>query len=195
MGNDFINSTSRKAYALTRAVAAIYRTLGAEVDEDISLAGNRIDLLVNLGHTSEKVRYAVECKSYGKLVGLHTLRSFLSVIDLLKERGLVDKGVLISINGFTKEAHRLATDNNLDLIKLSELQQRLSGREQEVVRRVDTDFEHEDRLALTRGIRRGVFVVMPFEKPFDDVYILGIREVAEKLGLVVERADDIEHNI
>ena len=39
-----------------------------------------------------------------------------------------------------------------------------------------------------------IFVVMPFDKSFDDVYILGIREVAETLGHVVERGDSIEYN-
>lgn len=39
-----------------------------------------------------------------------------------------------------------------------------------------------------------MFVIMPFAESFDDVYILGIREVAERQGYVVERADDIEHN-
>ena len=29
---------------------------------------------------------------------------------------------------------------------------------------------------------------------FGDVYLLGIREVADKLGFAVDRADDIEHN-
>ena len=29
---------------------------------------------------------------------------------------------------------------------------------------------------------------------FEDVYVLGIRETAEKLGIIVERADDVQHN-
>lgn len=35
---------------------------------------------------------------------------------------------------------------------------------------------------------------MPFTPEFNDVYLLGIREVAERLGFIVERADEIEHN-
>jgi nucleoside 2-deoxyribosyltransferase len=42
--------------------------------------------------------------------------------------------------------------------------------------------------------RLKVFVLMPFAKDFEDVYVLGIRDVAEGLGLVVERADEIEHS-
>jgi len=35
---------------------------------------------------------------------------------------------------------------------------------------------------------------MPLASEFDDVYLLGIRDVAEKPGVAVDRADDIEHN-
>jgi hypothetical protein len=34
---------------------------------------------------------------------------------------------------------------------------------------------------------------MPFKPEFDDVYILGIRWAAEKLGVVAQRADDFKH--
>lgn len=102
---DILNSASRKAYALTRAVAAIYRTLGAKVEEDISLAGSRFDLLVTLEGSAEGViRCVVECKAYGKLVGLRTIKSFLALVHLLRERALIDKAVLVSINGFTANA-------------------------------------------------------------------------------------------
>jgi len=35
---------------------------------------------------------------------------------------------------------------------------------------------------------------MPFSKDFRDVYVFGIRQLCEKLGLVAERGDEIEHN-
>lgn len=63
-----------------------------------------------------------------------------------------------------------------------------------MIETVETGFEEEARFVLGRPTRNRVFVVMPFARRFDDVYIIGIREVAERLGLVVERADDIEHN-
>jgi hypothetical protein len=53
--------------------------------------------------------------------------------------------------------------------------------------------EHEPNLdSQNRPLR--LFVIMPFKKEFRDVYILGIRDVAERLGMKVERADDLEHN-
>lgn len=88
---DKLNSASLKAYALTRAVAAMYRTLGAEVEEDVSLAGTQIDLLVTLEIGETKIKCAVECKAYSKLVGLKTVQSFYALFHLLRSRGLVDK--------------------------------------------------------------------------------------------------------
>ena len=38
------------------------------------------------------------------------------------------------------------------------------------------------------------FVAMPFTKEYEDTFIIGIREVAEKLGVVALRLDEIEHN-
>ncbi|HEX4000980.1 MAG TPA: hypothetical protein VHX65_20715 [Pirellulales bacterium] len=35
---------------------------------------------------------------------------------------------------------------------------------------------------------------MPFSDEYNDVYLLGIRDAAEKLGIVAERADEIQHN-
>jgi hypothetical protein len=195
MVGDSLNQSSRTGYALTRAVAAIYRTLGARVAEEVSLAGNQVDLLVTLRDaTGGEVRCAVECKAYSKLIGLGTVSAFDALAHLLRSRSLIDKAVLISINGFTKRAQAFAKEHSIELIMLSDLQDRLRGREEEVVKQVESGFEEEARLARTQTTRKQVFVIMPFAREFDDVYILGIREVAEKMGLVVERADDVEHN-
>jgi hypothetical protein len=193
--NDNLNAASRQGYALTRAVAAIYRTLGAEVLEDVSLAGSLIDLLVTLSlPTGEVIRCAVECKAYSKLVGMKTVHSFHALIDLLRARRLVDKAILISVNGFTKSALSFAKQHDIELIRLADLRNRLRGREEEVINRVETGFKEEALLVSSRPVPKRVFVVMPFAREFGDVYVIGIREVAEKLELVVERADDIEHN-
>ena len=34
------------------------------------------------------------------------------------------------------------------------------------------------------------FVLMPFDSKFDDIYKLGIKEIAEKLGITAERVDE-----
>ena len=192
---DDLNPTLRKKYALTRAAAAIYRTLGALVEEDVSLAGCQLDLLVTLPESSGKViRCAIDCKPYSKLVGLHTVNSFNAVTRFLRQRNFIDRAVLVSLKGFTKNALTFGAKHQLELIKLSELQIRLRGKELEIFEQVDRGFEEEARIISTRPRVVRVFVVMPFAKKFDDVYVIGIREVAERLGLVVERGDDLEHN-
>lgn len=190
-----LNPSSRNAYALTRAVAAIYRTLGAEVQEDVSLAGSSIDLLVTLpGSKGKAIRCAVECKGYSKLVGLTTVRAFDALIVLLRQRMLVDRAILVATKGFTEVAQRFGRTHDLELVRLADLQNRLRGREDEVLGHVDTGFAAEAKSISLKPTNKRVFVVMPFAKKFDDLYVIGIREVAEKLGLSVERADDVEHN-
>jgi hypothetical protein len=193
--NNNLNPASRKEYALIRAVAAIYRTLGAEIEENVSIAGSRIDLLATL-HVphGEVIKCAIECKAYSKLIGMRTIYSFNSLIQLLRNRKLIDKAVLISTQGFTQTALKFAKKHDLELIKLSELQDRLRGREAEVINRVETGFKEEANFISSLPVSRRVFVVMPFAKEFNDIYIIGIREVVEKIKLVVERGDDIEHN-
>ena len=57
----------------------------------------------------------------------------------------------------------------------------------------ELDIQYAEEEASNVKLKRA-FVVMPFDPEFNDIYILGIREVSEKLGMIVERADDIEHN-
>lgn len=184
-----------RGYALEREVAAIYRFLGGKVEHDVSLAGNQIDILVTEQTSSgATIKYAVECKAYSRPVGVDVINSFGAISYLLKNRGLIDKAVLVSTNGFTNQARSSASEHNIELLELSDLQQRIKGRE-EAVRNAEQDYiESVERVSRELPQTRRIFVVMPFAKEFDDVYILGIREVAEKLGYVVERADDIEHN-
>src|SRR5260370_11564280 len=56
-----------------RKVAAIFRALGGQVEHDTELAGNQIDVLVTESTPSGiSVRTAVECKAFGKQIGLGT---------------------------------------------------------------------------------------------------------------------------
>jgi Hypothetical protein (DUF2513)/Restriction endonuclease len=98
-----------KSVQFEREVAAIYRALGAKVQQDVSLAGNQIDLLVE-EHTSSgaAVRIVVECKAYSKPVGIEIVNQFASLVGLLKERRLIDRGVIVTTEGFTRQAREAA---------------------------------------------------------------------------------------
>ena len=179
-------------YQFEREVAAIYRALGARVEVDVGLAGSQIDVLVREQTPSgSEVTVAVECKSFQRPVGIEPIVSFASIVQLLKQRGLIDRATIVARSGFTRQARQAASEYPLELLELADLEQRVKGK-QGAVEEAEREFA-EEQSAEDRDRPKRVFVVMPFSKEFEDVYLLGIREVAEDLGCTVERADDIEH--
>jgi len=102
----------------------------------------------------------------------------------------------VARSGFTHQARAAANEHGIELHEIADLEQRLVGKENLVVA-ADAEMRKEqaqqDKKHVIQKPKRA-FVVMPFDPEFNDIYILGIREVAEKLGIVVERADDVEHN-
>ena len=186
-----------EAIQFEQRVAAIYRALGAKVEHNVSLAGNQIDVLVSEETSSgTALRTAVECKYFSKPVGVDTVNSFAGLVILLRNRSMIDKATLISKSGFTTQARVAGEAHGIDLVELADLEHRVSGREASVLE-AEEEVRQEavaESVAPSTPPRKRAFVVMPFSPEFNDVYILGIRETAEQLGVVVERADSIEHN-
>lgn len=197
-GGEHIQQMSKGQAALAgfqfeREVAAIYRTLGAKVEVDVGVAGNQIDILLKEKTSSgSDITVAVECKSYGRPVGVDAVVSFAAISQLLRQRGLIDRAVLVSKAGFTSHAREAAKEYTIELLELSDLLQRVEGKSS-AVEAARIQIQQEQEAAQSYHEQR-IFVVMPFAKEFEDVYLLGIREVAEKMRFIVERADDIEHN-
>ena len=182
-----------KARQLERDVAAIYRALGAKVQQDVSIAGNQIDVFVEERTSSGAiVRAVVECKAYSKPVGIEIVNQFASLVGLLKERRLTDRGVIVSTEGFTKQAREAAKDV-IELLEISDLRAQTQASQ---VTAAAVELENDVRAKAAEHPKQNprLFVLMPFANEFLDVYVLGIREVSEKLGFTVDRADDIEHN-
>lgn len=179
-----------------RRVAAIFRALGATVEQNTSLAGNQIDILVSERTPSgDTLRSAVECKAFSEPISRELIYAFAGVTVLLKNRGLIDRAIIVSKSGFNALARAAAREHGIELLKIDELEQRVVGREAEVIRAEEEAQQQEIANAVNPAIAsKRAFVVMPFAPEFIDVYVLGIRAVAEQLGMVVERADDIEHN-
>jgi hypothetical protein len=184
-----------KGRQFEREVAAIYRALGAKVEQDVSLAGNQIDLLVEERTSSgAAIRIVIECKAYSKPVGIEIVNQFASLVTLLKERRLIDRGLIVATEGFTRQA-REAAKEIIDLLEIADLKFRVQGLASEV-KAAALELEKDVRLKAGTPVKESprLFVLMPFANEFLDVYVLGIREVSEKLGFTVDRADDIEHN-
>jgi hypothetical protein len=183
-----------KSRLFEREVAAIYRALGAQVQQDVSVAGNQVDVLIEERTTSgAPVKAAVECKAYSRPVGIEIVNQFVSLVSLLKERKLIDRGVIVAAEGFTRQARDAGRDV-VELLEIADLKARVQGLGAKVsAAQVELE-EAVRQKAMKAKERSRIFVLMPFAAEFLDVYVLGIREVAERLGFTVDRADDIEHN-
>lgn len=187
-------STLNEAINFERRIGAIYRTLGATVKHNVPLAGNQIDLLViERTPSGNEIQFAIECKYYSKPVGVEIVNAFASLCLLLKDRNLVNRGIIVSKSGFTTPARNAGETHGIELLELADLEQRAKGLEEKVADAVNEAMT-EKPVNYETGEPKRVFVVMPFTSEFNDVYVLGIREVAERLGIIVERADNIEHN-
>ena len=104
-----VRDAPAKARQFERDVAAIYRALGSAVQQDVVLAGNQIDVFVQEKTSSGSlVRTAIECKAYSKPIGLEIINQFASLVSLLKERKLIDRGAIVTTEGFTKQAREAA---------------------------------------------------------------------------------------
>lgn len=186
-------STAEQAYEFERRVAAIYRALGARVKHDIALAGNQIDILLEEGTTTGAlIRSAVECRFHSRQIGIGSVNAFGSIVDLLRSRNLIERGVIVSHSGFTRSARDAANQYGIDLVEFADLERQASGRESEVAA-IESELAFKSEIIVERLPIRA-FVVIPFSKEYDDLYVLGIRDVAESLGIVAERADEIQHN-
>jgi hypothetical protein len=189
-------TVSRKTgLELERQIAAIYRALGARVEHDIALAGNQIDVYVEETTASgATIRTVVEAKDFSRSVGVQVVNSFAAITDLLRSRGLIDRGVIVSRAGFSRQARNAAETYGIELFEIADLQQRVRGKQSEFEQAEREIRQEQLQAQIAPSQPKRIFVVMPFASEFDDIYVLGIREVAENMGVVVERADDVEHN-
>jgi hypothetical protein len=189
-----INTPSSVGHDLARRGAAIFRALGAHVEREVSLAGSLIDLLVREQSASgTTITTAVEFKEYQLPVGVDVVAAFMNVSYFLKQRNLIDRAMIVSTSGFTRRARELAKGQDIELLEIADLEQKVAGMSRRVIEEANGSIE-ESKSRSSKPSEPRAFVVMPFAPEFGDVYILGIREVAERLKFVVERADDIEHN-
>lgn len=182
-----------EGYEFEREVAAIFRALGAKVEVDVGLAGSQIDIVLKeKTPSSSEITVAVECKATNRPVGVQPVVAFASISQLLRQRGLIDRAIMVAKSGFTRHARQAADEYSMELLELADLKQRAESRP-EAIEEAQKEFEEQQSTRELNQAKR-IFVVMPFAKEFEDIYLLGIRDVAEGFGFIVERADDIEHN-
>jgi hypothetical protein len=177
-----------------REVAGLFRALGATVKHDAAIAGNQVDVVLEeVTASGRPVTTIVECKATERPVGVDLVNALAGLLHLLKQRGEADRAILVSKGGFTRAARDASAAHGIQLLEIDDLRQRAIGRADAVAKAIQ-EIASEDERKQQEAQPRRLFVAMPFDREFNDVYLLGIRDVAERLGYVVERADDIEHN-
>lgn len=111
-----------RGYAFEREVAAIFRTLGVRVQHSTILAGSQIDILLEeQTPTGGLIKTAVECKAYNKSVGVDVVVQIAGLTTLLKQRGLIDRAIIVSLSGFTPAARSAADNMGVELLELAGL--------------------------------------------------------------------------
>lgn len=194
-------SLSRKGHDVLESIAQVFRDFGADVELEAQLAGNLLDIVVVQPQENHPgIRTAIEVKNLTSPLDASAVTAFAGITALLKERKLIDNAMIISVSGFNEDARRKAEYTNVELLTLEELEQKFDKRQGKLPRtpRTGTKTANETVASTISGAasikQTKAFVVMPFSQDLDDVYVLGVREVGEKLHLLVERADDIQHN-
>lgn len=178
-------------------VGQLYRQLGAKVKQDVSVGGFQIDIYVEEQTPSEqKARLAIECKFYDKKVGIGPVRDFAKTIEILKATKKIDKGIIVSYSGFSREAWAVSESTGIELLDYKDLKQKAVNQVLYTAETVKTPKEimEQKLIQIERKKERSprIFVIMPFVPELDDLYYLGIHEVAKRLHCSCERVDTLE---
>jgi formylglycine-generating enzyme required for sulfatase activity len=93
------------------------------VEHDVELAGNQVDVYVELGTPAGLLhRIAVEAKDWSKPVGIDVVNGFAFIAGLLRSKGLIDEGIIVSASGFSKQARNAAKEHGIRLLEPADLE-------------------------------------------------------------------------
>jgi cytochrome c551/c552 len=108
---------------LEQRVANAYRQMGAKkVEHDVELAGNQIDVYVELEMADRSLhRIVVEAKDWTSRVGINIVNSFAHIVDLLRRERLIEEGIIVSATGFSRPARNAAQTYSIRLLELADL--------------------------------------------------------------------------
>ena len=176
-------------FDLSAEVAAVLDGAKWTIELEQDRAGIHIDLIA---HDPSGEEVLIECKAYSQLAGLKTVRAFSAIVDFLRESTPELQAWLVTTRGFTPNAQKALARNRIEGVTIAELKRRYGAISGAATGKPLEYWKAEAR--KTRRRKRRVFAIMPFTAEMLDVYILGIRWAANRLGMVAERADDLEHN-
>ena len=173
---------------LVARVANLLTNAGWNLEIETAQKGIRLDIKAS---SPDNKKVVIQCKAYKQLAGLRTAREFASVIRFLRESQPDLHGWLVTTSGFTKRAMDELERYRLKGLTVRELSHHLTPT---TVTPTNAQTRRAQDVTDARSRHKRIFVIMPFNAEMDDVFILGIRWAADRLGAVAERSDDLEHN-
>ncbi|HJP19610.1 MAG: hypothetical protein CMD96_03545 [Gammaproteobacteria bacterium] len=103
-------------------VADYYRTLGVSVKQNINIAGFQIDVFISeMTPSGETIRSIVECKFHKDKVGNRIVNDFARIVATIRDSGEIEKGIIVSYSGFTKDAHLSAKHSQIKLLHYKDI--------------------------------------------------------------------------
>src|SRR6185503_15220558 len=103
-----MKSIEIRGKAFEKAVAEILEMMGFRVETNVLLSSHQLDLYAEYFAGISHFRLVVECKEIASPVGAADVQRFASTATLLRNRGLVDKGIIVSNGGFSAAAKSAA---------------------------------------------------------------------------------------
>lgn len=149
--------------------------LDYQVERDIERAGSQIDLYAELKQPLNVHRLVVECKNFSSPVGVKTIRELAAIVSSLSKPNMVYSGLVVSRNGFTRQAKNFANSAGLWLLTLDELFE-LSFDPTPLLKAIIQEFESEELSStyvdLTCSISEigGGTIYKPVEKFLDKFF-------------------------
>ncbi|UCG57269.1 MAG: restriction endonuclease, partial [Phycisphaerales bacterium] len=169
----------------------VLRLLGYSVELNVTVGGCQIDIFASYQTGVISLRLMVECKDYavGRNVGVTELKEFAGVLQAARGRA-VDKGLMITTQGFTREAKEFGAAAGIELVRFADLATRLVQFD-DYVDRVICEFEslpasrYYIELSASETEDYDIEDESQFERPLTDVVSrLLLREGRKKVALL-----------
>jgi hypothetical protein len=99
-----------------------------KADHNVELAGNQVDVYVEIETPDRgQHRIVVEAKDWSKKVGVDVVNRFAIIVDTLRRKGLIEEGVIVSKSGFSTQARKAASQSNIRLVDIHDLEATVAG--------------------------------------------------------------------
>lgn len=178
------------------SVADYYRSIGAEVTQNASIKGFQTDIVIKEKTASgQLIRSAIECKFHKDKIGNTLVNDFIRRVQTMFEAGQIDRGVIVSYSGFSKDAFQTAKGSKVNLMHYKDIRQDAKFSASDVSKSNQPPKENLDKAPDVEAFpskTNEVFVVMPFSEDLDDLFYYGIVRAIEACGCSCRRVDQVE---